>query len=129
MEPTERAIPLPKVNDIVISMYDTTDTLYTDQTGKFPHISSRGNRYQMILYHVDSNTIWVEPPKIKKEGEMILGRERALKRMRAEGVHPKRQVLDNKPSEAYKTAIKESGMTYQLVLADEHRHTIAEKAI
>ena len=72
MEPTEDGIPLPKVNDIVISMYDTNDTLFTNQTGKFPHISSRGNRYQMILYHVDSNTIWVEPTKNKTEGEMIL---------------------------------------------------------
>ncbi len=89
MEPTEEVIPLPKVNDIVISMYYTNDTLYTDQTGKFPHICSRGNRYQMILYHVDSNTIWVEPTKNITEGEMILGRERALKRMRAEGVQPK----------------------------------------
>ena len=26
LEPTETATPLPKVNDIVISMYDTTDT-------------------------------------------------------------------------------------------------------
>ena len=74
----------------------------------------------MILYHVNSNTIWVEPTKNKTEGEMILGRERALKRMRAEGVHPKRQVLDNEASEAYKPAIKESGMTYQLVPPDEH---------
>ena len=83
----------------------------------------------MILYHVDSNTIWVEPTKNKMEGEMILGRERALKRMRAEGVHPKRQVLNNEALEAYKTAIKESGMTYQLVPPDEHRRNFAEKAI
>ena len=49
MEPTEDVIPLTKVNDIVISMYDTNNTLFTNQTGKFPHISSRGNRYQMIF--------------------------------------------------------------------------------
>ena len=79
----------------MVKMYDTHDTLYTDQTGKFPHLSSRGNRYQMIAYHVDSNSIWVEPTKNKSEGEMILARNRALERMRACNIIPKRQVLDN----------------------------------
>ena len=41
----------------------------------------------------------------------------------------KTTVLDNKASEAYKTAIKESGMTYQLVPPDEHWRNIAEKAM
>ena len=43
---------LPQENDIIIRTYDTNDTMYTDQTGRFPHTSSRGNRYQMILFHV-----------------------------------------------------------------------------
>ena len=68
-EPTQPSQePLPKQNDIMIRTYDTHDTMFTDQTGKFPHLSSRGNRYQMILYHVDSNSIWVECTKNKTEG-------------------------------------------------------------
>ena len=66
---TEQAT-LPKQHDIMITTYDTNDTVYTDQTGAFPTMSSRGNRYQMILYHVNSNSIWVEPTKNKTEGEM-----------------------------------------------------------
>ena len=97
--------PLPKQHAIVIKTYDTHDTMYTDQTGKFPHQSSRGNRYQMILYHVDSNLIWVEPMKNHTEGEMILARDRALARMTACGIKPKRQVLDNEASATYKQAI------------------------
>ena len=34
--------------------YNTKDTMYTDQTGKFLHVSSRGNKYMMIqdyYYH------------------------------------------------------------------------------
>jgi len=103
--------------------------MFTDQTGKFPYLSSRGNRYQMILYHVDSNSIWVECTKNKTEGEMILARSRALIRMRACGIIPKRQVLDNEASKAYKQTIKESGMEYQLVPPDDHCRNIAEKAI
>ena len=42
--------------------------MYTDQTGKFPHRSSRGNRYQMILHEIDGNSAWIEPMKNKIEG-------------------------------------------------------------
>ena len=73
--------PLPQLQDIFIRTYDTHNTLYTDQTGLFPHLSSHGNWYQMILYHVDSNSIWAEPTKNKTEGELILARGRALQRM------------------------------------------------
>jgi len=68
----EPPAPLPQLQDIFIQTYDTHNTLYTDQTGKFPHLSSLGNRYQMILYHVNSNSIWAEPNKKKTEGELIL---------------------------------------------------------
>eukprot|EP00804_Cyclotella_cryptica_P000450 CCRYP_019933-RA/>CCRYP_019933-RA protein AED:0.03 eAED:0.04 QI:0/0/0/1/0.4/0.16/6/0/1642 len=121
--------PLPQLHDIFIRTYDTHSTLYTDQTGKFPHLSSQGNRYQMILYHVDSNSIWAEPTKNKAEGELILARNRALQRMKDCGIQPTREVLDNEISAAYKLAIAASGMTYQLVPPDDHRHNIAEKAI
>eukprot|EP00804_Cyclotella_cryptica_P019885 CCRYP_007803-RA/>CCRYP_007803-RA protein AED:0.34 eAED:0.24 QI:0/0/0/1/0/0.66/3/0/610 len=125
----EPGTPLPQLHDIFIRTYDTHGTLYTDQTGKFPHLSSQGNRYQMILYHVDSNSIWAEPTKNKTEGELILARNRALQRMKACGIQPTRQVLDNEISAAYKLAITASGMTYQLVPPGDHRRNIAEKAI
>ena len=125
---SDTAPSLPHHN-IYIKTYDTRDTVYTDQTGKFPHASSRGNRYQMILYHTDSNSIWVEPTKNRTEGELILARTRALSRMRACGLSLKRQVLDNEASDAYKQAILDSDMTYQLVPPDDHRRNVAEKAI
>eukprot|EP00804_Cyclotella_cryptica_P000161 CCRYP_017462-RB/>CCRYP_017462-RB protein AED:0.41 eAED:0.48 QI:0/0/0/1/0/0/2/0/213 len=116
----EPRTPLPQLHDIFIRTYDSHSTLYTDQTGKFPHLSSQGNQYQMILYHVDSNSIWAEPTKNKTEGELILARNRALQRMKACGIQPTRQVLDNEISAAYKLAITASGMTYQLVPPDDH---------
>eukprot|EP00804_Cyclotella_cryptica_P020425 CCRYP_014405-RA/>CCRYP_014405-RA protein AED:0.11 eAED:0.09 QI:0/-1/0/1/-1/1/1/0/940 len=126
--PAHTAPSLPH-HDIFVKTYDTRDTVYSDQTGQFPHVSSRGYRYQMILYHTDSNSIWVEPTKNRTEGELILARTRALSRMGACGLSPKRQVLDNEASAAYKQAILDSGMTYQLVPPDDHRRNVAEKAI
>eukprot|EP00804_Cyclotella_cryptica_P029696 CCRYP_018700-RA/>CCRYP_018700-RA protein AED:0.44 eAED:0.35 QI:0/0/0/1/0/0/2/0/271 len=63
------------------------------------------------------------------KGELILACNRALQRMKACGIQPTRQVLDNKISTAYKLAITTSGMTYQLVPPADHRRNIAEKAI
>eukprot|EP00804_Cyclotella_cryptica_P009373 CCRYP_018077-RA/>CCRYP_018077-RA protein AED:0.09 eAED:0.09 QI:0/0/0/1/1/1/2/0/1069 len=126
--PSDTAPSLPH-HDIYIKTYDTQDAVYTDQMGKFPHLSSRGHRYQMILYHTDSNSIWVEPTKNRMEGELILARTRALSHMRACGLSPKRQVLDNEASATYKQAILDSGMTYQLVPPDDHRRNVAKKAI
>eukprot|EP00804_Cyclotella_cryptica_P006176 CCRYP_015258-RA/>CCRYP_015258-RA protein AED:0.58 eAED:0.58 QI:0/0/0/0.5/1/1/2/0/438 len=117
---------LDHTEDILINIHDN---LYSDQTGKFPHISSRGNRYQMILYHVNSNSIWVEATKNRSEGEMILVQTWALQRMKVCGLAPTRQVLNNEASAAYKQAIRDSGMTYQLVPPDNHRRNLAEKAI
>eukprot|EP00804_Cyclotella_cryptica_P007584 CCRYP_010663-RA/>CCRYP_010663-RA protein AED:0.17 eAED:0.17 QI:0/0/0/1/1/1/2/0/834 len=125
----EPRTPLPQLHDIFIRTYDTHSTLYIDQTGKLPHLSSQGNRYQMILYHVESNSIWAKPTKNKTEGELILALNHALQRMKACGIQPTRQVLDNEISTAYKLAITASGMTYQRVPPDNHRRNIAEKAI
>jgi hypothetical protein len=43
------ATPSHTMHDVYIKMYDTRETVYSDQTGKFPLTSSKGNRYQMIL--------------------------------------------------------------------------------
>ena len=115
--------------DIFISTYKLRDTMFTDQTGKFPHSSSRGNNYQMVIHEIDSNSTWVEPMKNRTEGEMILARRRALTRMHLQGIIPKHQVLDNEISAAYKAEILATDMTYQLVPPDDHRRNIAEKAI
>jgi hypothetical protein len=37
--------------------------IYTDQTGRFPVVSSKGNKYIMILYDYDSNVILEKPIK------------------------------------------------------------------
>ena len=66
-----------------------TATIYGDQTGNFPHISSRGNRSIMLLHHVDSNSSWVEPLKNQTEGSLIAARMQALERMRRQANMPK----------------------------------------
>ena len=55
-----------------------TATIYADQTGDFPYISSQGNKSIMLLHHIDSNSFWVEPLKNQTEGLLIAAQMQAL---------------------------------------------------
>jgi hypothetical protein len=104
--------------------------MYADQTGLFPAVSSLGNKYVMILHHVDSNlSSWSEAMQNQSGGELILARARALAWMQRCGLIPKHQILNNQASAEYKAAIEASGMTYELIPPEEHRCNMAKKAI
>ena len=60
-EDTRDTKPIKNENDILIEVYSPKETMYTYQTGKYTHVSSQGNRYMMVLAHIDSDSIWVEP--------------------------------------------------------------------
>jgi hypothetical protein len=45
--------------------------IYTDQTGRFPVISSRGNVSMMVLYEYDGNAKMSEPIKNNKSAELL----------------------------------------------------------
>ncbi len=58
-EPTKDAptnIPHQKKNDILITEHKVKSLMYADRTGLFPAVSSLGNKYVMILHHVNSNS-------------------------------------------------------------------------
>jgi hypothetical protein len=72
-----------------------TATIYANQTGDFPYISSQGNRSIMLLHHVNSNSFWIEPLKNQIEGLLITAQMQALEQMRKQGIVPKHQIMDN----------------------------------
>ena len=58
--------PETKQNDVFMKIIDMMkDAIYTDQTGQFPHLSSKGNRYIMVAIHIDSNYMAMEAMKIE----------------------------------------------------------------
>ena len=110
-------------------MYEPKGTMYKDQMGKSSHRLIRGNRYQMILHEIYGNSTWIKPMKKKTEGEMILAQSRSLGQMKAQGIIPTHQVLENGISMAYILEIKNTSMNYQLIPLDDKQHNLAEKAI
>jgi hypothetical protein len=52
--------PLPKKNDVYMYVFNTHNTMYTNQTGVFPVTSSHGNKYVMVMCEVNGNHIDAE---------------------------------------------------------------------
>eukprot|EP00804_Cyclotella_cryptica_P026309 CCRYP_007633-RA/>CCRYP_007633-RA protein AED:0.47 eAED:0.74 QI:0/-1/0/1/-1/1/1/0/246 len=66
VSPTRRR----KLRDVYTHVYDTRDTIFSDQTGQFPHRSSSGNHYLMVMVDIDSSAILVEPIKNRTDLEL-----------------------------------------------------------
>jgi hypothetical protein len=76
-----------------------TDQIYTDQTGRFPVVSSKGNTYIMILYDYDSNAILAQPIKDRTSPELLKAFQVMEQELVARGLKPKLMKLDNEASE------------------------------
>ena len=98
--PEDPVEPIEKKQDIFIDVYETKDTMYTDQTGKFPVRYSREQQYQLVAHHLDSNWFLVKMTKKRTEGDLIAARHIILERMKEQGIVPKHQVLDNEISKS-----------------------------
>jgi hypothetical protein len=61
--------------EAIMQTFDLNDKaehlMYTNQIGRFPKKSSRGNQYIMVLIEIDSNAILVKAMKNQTAGEMI----------------------------------------------------------
>jgi hypothetical protein len=61
-----------KTGNIMCSITTLNDVAksYSDQTGKFPIISSRGHKYIFVFYHYDTNTIICIPIKSRNTTDL-----------------------------------------------------------
>ena len=72
----EEEVPQEKNNEemhlvcATIQEYDKLGRIYTDQTRHFPVMSSKGNKYVMVLYSYNANAIITEPIKNRTNGEL-----------------------------------------------------------
>ena len=94
-----------KIRDVYTKVYDVRNTVFSDQTGKFPTRSQRGNNYVIVMVDIDSNAILVEPMKIRKDPEITRTYRATMTRLKRAGIVPKKHVLYNEVSEAMKEII------------------------
>jgi hypothetical protein len=103
--------------------------IYTDQTGIFPVVSSKGNKCIMIVYDYDSNAILAQPIKDRTAPELLKAFQVMEQELVARGLKPKLMKLDNEASKLLKTYLHQQDITFQLVPQYSHRRNSAERAI
>jgi hypothetical protein len=103
--------------------------IYTDQTGISPVVSSKGNKYIMILYDYDSNDILAQPIKDRTAPELLKAFQLMEQELVARGLKPRLMKLDNEASKLLKTYFHQQNNTFQLVPTYSHRRNSAERAI
>ncbi len=113
----------------VIVPFVTKNTAYHDLTGRFPHRSSRGNEYLLIVYDYDSNSILHCALKNKTGAEIKRGWTIINDKLASGGNQPKLYILDNEASADLKKGLNKHGIAYQLVPPHVHRRNAAERAI
>ena len=113
----------------IIEYHPTEGKVFTDLTGRFPVQSAQGNKYLLVLYDYDSNSIHALPMKNRSEPEMIRVYDKIYTTLTRAGLRPRLQRMDNETSSALKTFLHDKEATYQLVPPDQHRRNAAERAI
>jgi hypothetical protein len=108
---------------------EATQKIWSDQPGRFPKKSSKGNQYIMVLTESNSDIILVEAMKNCSSGDMIRAYQKLIDRLHAAGIVPKHHILDNECSDEFKKTIKCNEMTYQLVPPHDHHHNHTKKAV
>ena len=103
--------------------------IYTDQTGKFPTISSNGMQYCFVLYSFDANAILVEPIKQRSASELLRAHQKLVQYLTERGYKPNMHYLDNEAPQCIKSYDTTNNITYQLVPPFSHRRNAAERAI
>jgi hypothetical protein len=103
--------------------------IYTDQTGSFPVVSSRGNKYIMIVNDDDSNAILAQPIKDCTAPELLKDFQVMEQELVARGLEPKLMKLDNDASKLLKEYLHQQDITFQLVPPYSHIQNSAERAI
>ena len=94
----ERAVFVKDFN-----LKDAADRImYSDQTGRFPVTSFKGNQYVLVLFETAGNNILVEPMRSRRSGDMMRAYQLLIDRMKAKGIEPSMHILDNECSAEFK---------------------------
>jgi hypothetical protein len=123
--------PGVKHKDVYLMVFDATKkSMFTDQTGKFPITSARGNKYFMVAVELDGNYIDGKPLQSRSAKSLTKAYQAIFQRWKATGVIcPNWHILDNEAPEELKQAIRDNKCRVELTPADQHRRNATKGAI
>jgi hypothetical protein len=88
---------------------------YSNQTGRFPIPSSRGNHHIFVLYHHDTNSIHATAISNRQSASIRNAWENTHKMLVAQGHPPNLHILDNECSHELKEAFAKYNIAFQRV--------------
>ncbi len=106
-----------------------TGQTYSDQTGRFPALSSTGNNYLFVMYDYDSNCIFAEPIASRKASDILTAFKLVHATLCRAGLKPRLHRLDNECDVSLKEFMVDANITFQLTPPHVHRRNAAERAI
>ena len=119
-----------KVQNVFTQVYDIHETVFSNQTSRFPTGSQCGNKYIMVMVKIDSNAILVKPINSRSNHKLARAHGVLMACLQQTRIVSKKHILDNEVLEAMKTIIKdEYKMAMELVPPGCHRRNTAEVAI
>ena len=60
-----------RANIVTMKLVELNGKIFSNQTGRFPVTSSKGNKYLMVMYDNDTNAILAEPMKNRSQQEIM----------------------------------------------------------
>ena len=92
----------------------------SDQTGAFPRVSNKGNKYVSVFYVYDANYIKAVPCKSREAGELHKAFSEVYEWCVARGLKPKLHRMDNETSKEVENFIQEQNARVQYSPPDRH---------
>ena len=85
----------PIANQTYFSFQEATGKMYTYPTGRFLVPFTKGNEYILCGYNYDSNHVFAEPMKNRKNASQIKAVLTIIRKLKAAGLRPTLHILDN----------------------------------
>ena len=129
MEPVLQTPLNDRTHHVYMTTSDVEGKLYSDQTGRFPITSNRGNSVVAIFYCADGNYIKSYPIKSRHKSNLLKAYNDVYDYLRVRGYRPQLHKLDNETSRDVEDFIADQGAKHQYTPADIHRTNIAERCV
>ena len=124
-----QAMQSENTNLVIFKTVDISGKIYTDQTGRFPVTSSKGNNYILVAYHYNSNIIHAETLKTRSGLDLTAAYQKLHSLLTNRGLRPRLHILDNECPNFLNFFMREVNEQFQLVPPHIHRRNSEEQAI
>jgi hypothetical protein len=118
-----------RTNHVFMQIHAIDGVISSDQTGRFPITSNRGNAYVVVFYIYDANYIRSVPIKSRSKEELLRAYHEVYEWLSMRGFKPLLHKMDNETLHEVEKFIQGQQTRLQYTPPDMHRTNPDERAI